>query len=84
MSLYANWSDAINTLPKGNDYTSNITWMENKALQRLRNNDNLVITKVDKGGSLVIMDKNYYKQKIETTLKEQDTYRERFIKIPYL
>ena len=52
-----NWSDAINTLPKGNDYTSNITWMENKALQRLRNNDNLVITKVDKGGSLVIMDK---------------------------
>ena len=69
-----NWSDTINTQPKGSDYTSNISWMENKALQRLCNNDNLVITKVDKGGSLVIMDKNYYKQKIETNLKEQDTY----------
>ena len=40
----------------------------------MRKNDNLVITKVDKGGSLVVMDKNYYKQKIEATLKDEVSY----------
>ena len=69
-----NWSDNLNDLPKRNDYTSNISYDESRALKRLRNNPNLMISKVDKGGSLVIMDKLYYKNKIDDHLADLGSY----------
>ena len=38
----------------------NLSFNERKALENLQNNDQIVIKKADKGGSLVIMDTDYY------------------------
>ena len=44
--------------------TKNITTTEREALNELKNNENIIIKKADKGGSLVIMDKEYYRDQL--------------------
>lgn len=52
----------------------NLSKQDNTALQGLKNNNEIVIKESDKGGALVIMDKLWYKRKIEDMLSEKDTY----------
>lgn len=42
----------------------------------LRNNDNVIVTKADKGQTTVIMDKDDYIQKMIESLNDQLTYKE--------
>ena len=43
-----------------NDVNDNLTKQERKALKELQEDQDLVITKADKGNTLVLMDKDYY------------------------
>ena len=43
-----------------NDVNDNLTKQERKALKELQEDQDLVITKADKGNTLVLMDKGYY------------------------
>jgi hypothetical protein len=54
----------------------NTTYKERKALEELRNNHNIIIKEADKGGAIVIMDRDYYEEKIAETLADIDTYKE--------
>ncbi|XP_076061529.1 uncharacterized protein LOC143037282 [Oratosquilla oratoria] len=45
------------------------------ALEELRNNQDIVVTKADKGGGIVIMDKTEYIRKMEALLSDTNTYR---------
>ncbi|XP_076036929.1 uncharacterized protein LOC143022546 [Oratosquilla oratoria] len=44
------------------------------ALEEPRNNQNIVVTKADKGGGIVIMDTSDYNNKMEALLSDTDTY----------
>ena len=46
-----------------------------KALERLGRNNNLHITKADKGGGVIVMDSSEYTQKMTSLLADCDTYQ---------
>uniref|UniRef100_A0A5S6QBT5 Reverse transcriptase domain-containing protein n=1 Tax=Trichuris muris TaxID=70415 RepID=A0A5S6QBT5_TRIMR len=48
--------------------TPNMTGLERRTLSELRRNDNIIITKSDKGNVVVLMDRSTYDQKISTLL----------------
>ena len=48
---------------------------ERRALNELRNNRDIVIKEADKGGTVCIMDRSFYCQKIKDMLQEHDTYQ---------
>ena len=54
--------------------TKNLTHQEAKALQRLRKNKSIVIKKADKGGSIVILNREDYKQKVFQHLSDESSY----------
>ena len=54
---------------------SNITAEERKAIKNLSQNENIVIKKADKGNNVVIMDKEYYINKISECLNNFDVYK---------
>ena len=44
------------------------------ALKQLKSNNELIVTKADKGNNVVIMNVNDYKTKLNILLSENDTY----------
>ena len=53
----------------------NITKLENEALQKLRNQHLLHITKADKGGAFVILDNSFYIERMyQTHISDTETY----------
>ena len=50
--------------PSFSSYTDNLTIQERNALQDLQNNRDIVIKKADKGGSWVVMDTDFYRDKL--------------------
>ena len=42
----------------------------------LKNDEDLIMKESDKGSACVIMDKEYYKNKIELMLQDESTYKE--------
>ena len=54
---------------------SNLSTNEIIAINTLRNNTNIIIKEADKGGIVVIMDKNYYVHKINSTLSDLNYYQ---------
>lgn len=63
--------------PKIMKFADNLTTQERKALTDLKQNENITIKKADKGGSIVIMDTDYYRNHlvIEGHL-QNNTYKE--------
>ena len=57
-------------------YKSNFTQEENSALQSLKGNQDTVFKTADKGGGWVIMDKNYYRDKIVKEHLLSNVYKE--------
>ena len=49
---------------------------ENKALESLTNDESIIIKEVDKGGAVVIMDRDYYETKIMEMLFNPEIYSE--------
>ena len=49
---------------------------ETKALKELRNDQNLVISKADKGNTTVVMDKTDYDMRLLTMLEDNTTYQQ--------
>ena len=49
---------------------------ENKALESLTNNESIIIKEADKGGAVVIMDRDYYETKIMKMLLNPEFYSE--------
>ena len=54
---------------------SNINRKEIKAIQDLKNNDKIIIKEADKGGAVVIMNKDFYENKLLEMLQDKNTYR---------
>lgn len=54
---------------------SNLTSGEQHALNSLRNNSDIVIKKVDKGGGIVIMDSSFYVAKVNECLRNGNVYK---------
>ena len=67
-------AENLETFPK-NVVKNNISIRERKALEDLANNDDIVIKKVDKGSSIVIMDKEYYINKVNECVFDKSTYK---------
>ena len=59
---------------KHNNNRNNISNNDRHALKSLRNNQNLIIKKADKGGCIVILDSNDYVKKITALLSDSQTY----------
>ena len=57
-------NDLENTDPIYTNLTDNLTTEERKSLNELKENTNIVIKKADKVSTFVIMDKDYYKEKL--------------------
>ena len=53
----------------------NLKQNENQALLSLKNDDSIVIKEADKGGAVVIMDRDYYKDKIDSMLSDINYYQ---------
>ncbi|CAJ0933296.1 unnamed protein product [Ranitomeya imitator] len=52
----------------------NLTVEEKQALSSLRDNRQIIIKPADKGGSIVVLDRDYYMGEIRTQLNDSDTY----------
>ena len=52
----------------------NLTHSERKGLKELRNNPNIIIKEADKGGTVCIMDRSFYAQKMKDLLNDPETY----------
>lgn len=55
---------------------SNISKQEWHAINSLKNNRKIVIKEADKGGSVVIMNTEYYAEKMKSMLQDSNTYKE--------
>ena len=55
---------------------STLSSVETKALKELHNDQNLVISKADKGNTTVVMDKTDYEKRLLTMLKDNTTYQQ--------
>ena len=69
--------DYINSQPLSSQKTrNNLTIEERKALKSLSSDSSIVIKEADKGGSVVIMDTDYYVSKVQSMLNDQESYQE--------
>ena len=55
--------------------TNNLSYDERQAINRLKNDDTIVIAKADKGNVTVVLDKVDYDSKIEEHLNDEATYK---------
>ena len=68
-------SEQLDNLPVNHAaFKSNITIEEKQALSDLKNNRDIIIKKVDKGGGIVIMDTSFYEEKVNLCLSDSKTY----------
>lgn len=54
--------------------TQNLNKSEKTALANLKNNTSIILKEADKGGAIVIMDKDYYKNKVMEQLNDEEYY----------
>lgn len=59
-----------------NNSKTNLTRKQQKALSEIQQMDNIIIKEADKGGAIVIMDKDYYEIKLLDMLSDTETYKE--------
>lgn len=69
-------ADNLTKEDNNNARKSNLTKEEWDALSSLRNNMDIVIKEADKGNAVVIMDSEYYENKIMSMLSDEETYEE--------
>ena len=55
---------------------NNISYEEQQAIRKLKNNDNIIVVQADKGGKIVVMNKNDYIKRIEDKLNDKSIYEE--------
>ncbi|CAJ0964342.1 unnamed protein product [Ranitomeya imitator] len=66
----------LQSIEKGDYHIKhNLTIEEKQALVSLRENKQIIVKPADKGGSIVVLDRDYYMQKIKTQLSDLDTYQ---------
>ena len=72
--------DYTNNIPIGQNnrkaIRSNLNKNERNALKKLRSRKDIIIKEADKGSAVVIMNKNFYEEKIDELLSEHDRYEE--------
>ena len=66
---------SYSTFKKGNSPTFNLSKDEFESLCKLKNENNLVIQKADKGNSIVILDEDSYLKSVEKLLKDSSKTR---------
>ena len=75
-------SEKLDALPTNHAAAkSNITMEERQALKLLRDNNDIVIKQVDKGGGIVIMDTSYYEEKVNECLSNTTVYKKCNMKV---
>ena len=74
LSLIVN--EIENLTPSLKNYNNNFTKEEQEALKYLKESNNLIFKKTDKGGGWVIMDKNYYKDQLVMRHLLSNAYKE--------
>lgn len=62
------------SVPHGKHIYHNLTKLEREAIETLRNNPNIIIKEADKGGTLVVMNKEFYYKKIIDMLHNEEYY----------
>ena len=67
-------NEEFSDLIKHNNIRNNISSTDRDALKSLRNNQNIIIKKADKGGCIVILDTDNYIKKIDAMLSDSTTY----------
>ena len=67
-------AENLNNLQTENEVHQNISKSESIALNKLKNDDSIVIKEADKGGSVIIMDRDYYINKIESMLNNKTVF----------
>ncbi|CAJ0965707.1 unnamed protein product [Ranitomeya imitator] len=66
----------LESIDKGNYHVRhNLTVEEKRALSTLKDNKQIIIKPADKGGSIVVLDRDYYMHEIRTQLRDLDTYQ---------
>ena len=63
----------MDKLPSPHNKTNSAT-DEIKAFNELRKDESIIIKEADKGGAVIIMDKNYYAEKIHEMLNDPAYY----------
>lgn len=76
-----NYVEHLTTFPltqKNDDkgVNSNLTIKEKRSIDTLQRDTDIIIKEADKGGAIVIMDINYYKEKMEEQLMNSQYYSE--------
>ena len=66
--------DVTQSIKSPSNHRSNLTIEERQALKDLSEDDGIVIKPADKGGKVVVMDRNDYKQECERNLGDQSFY----------
>ncbi|KAL5015231.1 hypothetical protein ScPMuIL_009501 [Solemya velum] len=69
--------DTITKFPVTNskNFKQNISKAEQRALEKLKQDETIVIKEADKGGAIVIMDKDYYREKVLDQLNDGIFYK---------
>ncbi|NQY54827.1 MAG: hypothetical protein HRT42_14805, partial [Campylobacteraceae bacterium] len=67
-------AENLNNVPI-NKVNNNVTIQEREAIKKLAINDDIVIKKADKGGSIIIMNKDYYINKVNECLSNSEVYK---------
>ena len=67
--------DVLDLLKKPSRHPSNMTPQEREALKSLTKNNNIVIQEADKGGKIVMMDRQEYIQECEKQLSNKSFYQ---------
>ncbi|CAJ0957757.1 unnamed protein product, partial [Ranitomeya imitator] len=66
----------LESIEKGNYHVRhNLSVEEKRALSTLKENKQIIIKPADKGGSIVVLDRDYYMREIRTQLRDLDTYQ---------
>ena len=60
---------------------NNLNYLERNAIRSLRNDENIIIAKADKGNTTVVLNKEDYDQKVKSHLNNENIYRKRDPKI---
>ena len=63
----------MQNIPKSNN-KYNISLAERNAIKSLANDQSIIFKEADKGGAVVIMDRERYKEKVEHMLSEKKYY----------
>ena len=57
----------------------NITKSEKGAMENLKNDRSIIIKEADKGGAIIIMDTDFYKEKVLEQLNNEEYYKKQYI-----